>query len=102
MHRPCRGRWTVSPTLAVSATFDLSATGHYALPPQYPEGYYAPSAVHALLALGGRAGRLHKGGGLALTVEMVALDTYLWYAIDHPGIGLHEAWSLALGLEVAF
>lgn len=102
MNRPCRGRWTLSPTLALSAMFDLSGTGHYALPPQYPEGYYAPSAVHALLAVGGRAGRLHKDGGVALTVELVALDTYLWYAIDHPGIGLYEAWSLALGVEVAF
>jgi hypothetical protein len=102
VHKPQWGRWSVTPTLALSGMFDLSGTGHYALPAQYPEGYYAPSAVHALLSLGARAGRQHKGGSVAFTAELVALDTYLWYAIDHPGIGLHEAWSLALGLEVAF
>lgn len=102
MQKPQAGRWTISPTAAVSALFDLSGTAFYALPPQYPEDYYRPQAVHGLLAFGGRVGRLHPGGSVAFTAELVALDTYLWYALSQPTIGLHEPWSLALGLEVAF
>jgi hypothetical protein len=78
MQMPRTGRWTISPTASVSALFDLSGTAFYALPPEYPKGYYSPQAVHGLLAVGGRVGRIHPGGSVAFTAELVALDTYLW------------------------
>jgi hypothetical protein len=102
MQKPQAGRWTISPTAAVSALFDLSGTAFYALPPEYPKGYYCPQAVHGLLAVGGRVGRIHPGGSVAFTAEVVALDTYLWYALSQRTVGLHEPWSLALGLELSF
>ena len=103
LHRSTMGRWHVSPTLAVTGLLELGDHAFLSLPEHYPDDYYGQHALHALVAVGGRMGRMHRSGrGWAFTVETVALDTYLWYAISQRSTPFTDAWSLALGAEVYF
>jgi len=102
VHKAVKGRWTMSPTLSITTLFELGGTAWFRLPPEFPDGYYGPNAIHALLAIGGRAGQVDKDGGWIFTMETVALDTYLWYSFIMREVPFHSAWSLALGAEYHF
>ena len=102
IHKPMHGPWSVTPTASISALIDLSENTWLIPPPEFPRGYYGPTGLHGLLAIGGRLGHWQRGRAWALTVETVALDTYLWYAISRKSIPFSDAWSLALGVEHHF
>ena len=102
LHQPVCGRWTFSPVLSLSMLADVSGTTWLVLPEEFPDGYYGPNGLHGLLGVGGRVGRTNACNGWALTLETVALDTPLWYAISQSAAPFHEAWSLAVGFEYHF
>ena len=102
LQRATLGDWHVSPTAVITGLLEVGEHAHLTLPDHYPDGYYGPHALHALFAVGGRAGRMNRGWGWAFTAETVALDTHLWYAISQRSTPFTDAWSLALGAEVYF
>mgnify|MGYP001467590854 CR=1 FL=1 len=102
IHEAQVGRWSLSPIASISAVLEMSGIAFLALPPDYPKGYYAPQALHGVLSLGGRLGRVGPEGGWSVTAEAVTLDTYLWYGIIQRQVEVHQIWSLALGLEYHF
>ncbi|MCB0794228.1 MAG: hypothetical protein KDB88_05780 [Flavobacteriales bacterium] len=102
LDRSTIGRWHLSPTMAITGLLELGDLAYLSIPKEYPDGYYPPQAFHALLSLGGRVGRIEHGKGWSFSVETVALDTYLWYAISQRETPFLDAWSLALGAEFHF
>ncbi|MBL7939341.1 MAG: hypothetical protein JNL43_08275 [Flavobacteriales bacterium] len=102
VHKQQCGKWSMSPTVSLSAVMELGGISFFRLPDRYPDDYYGPQALHGLLSIGGRLGHPVRGGRLALTAEAVTLDTYLWYGIIQRQIKFKGMWSMALGVEYHF
>ena len=99
---PINDRFAIAPHIAISVNLEVGGTTFFFLPEEFPEDYYAPQSLHGIVGIGGKLKMDTGKGQLALTLETVTLDTYLWYTIIQREIRFYEAWSLSLGLEYRF
>lgn len=101
-----RGPWSLSPAFSMNLLIDTGGHSFLVLPKEYPRGYYTTTALHATFGLGARlayADHGHEGLPQAgLSVELVTLDTYAWYAIDQRTVPFSDAFSMSIALDILF
>lgn len=99
-------QWSLAPTFSANLLFDTGGHSFLVLPDNYPDGYYRTTAVHATFGLGGRIGHATKGNEfpreVGLSMELVTLDTYAYWALTQREIPFSEAISLAFAVDVMF
>lgn len=101
-----KAAWSLAPTVSANLLFDTGGHSFLFLPDKYPDGYYRTTAVHATVGLGGRIGHAFQGSSfpreMGLSVELVTLDTYAYWALTQREIPFSDAVSLAFAVDVMF
>lgn len=97
-----KGTFKFEPYVQISANLEVGKTAFFSLPDNFPDDYYGPQSLHAIGGVGVKTKTRLGLGELALTLETVTLDTYLWYLIIQKQIDFEEVWSMSLGLEYRF
>lgn len=94
----------VSPTTSLNLLMETGRHSYLSLPDRFPRGYYTAPLPHATIGVGGRLAQREMAWGpfreWAFTAEVVALDTYLWYAVSERGFPLSNAIGLSFGAEL--
>lgn len=95
---------SIYPLLGFSTHLDLSGIGKFKFGNRYPDGYYAPNAIHWRLFWGGRVAWDHTAHSCistsSLAIEIGTMETYLWYGIKSKEIPFYKIWNIALAYKV--
>lgn len=98
--------WHVSPTASLNVLLETGRHSYLSLPERFPRGYYMAPLPRVTLGAGARLARGMSSSGpfreWAFTGELVALDSYLWYAVSERGFPLADAIGLSFGAELLF
>lgn len=98
--------FTISPYAGFTASYETGRHSDFKLPERYSEGYYRSNTFHFTVFAGAKLHRTFKKGSLFSAadfyVELGALDSPLWYAIDSKEVTMSEVFSTAIGLNFYF
>lgn len=104
--KAAHGALHLSPSASLNMLLETGRHSYLQLPERFPRGYYMTPLPRITLGIGGRlsqggmAWRLFKEW--AFTTEVVALDTYLWYAVSQRGFPLGDALGLSVCAQLAW
>ena len=101
-----KNAWHVSPTASLNVLLETGRHSYLKLPERFPRGYYMTPLPHLTMGAGARLARSGMSWGpfkeWAFTGEVLALDSYLWYALSERGFPLSDAIGLSFGAELVW